>query len=101
MVAHPLYYAAHYGNMVVACLLLESGADVNARDVRGSTPADCLRSWGWYLLKEEEEEVAECRITLTWYNFYRREDQMREMAFEYLTIPLLRLPFKALNEDWL
>ncbi|KAK3178594.1 hypothetical protein OEA41_000731 [Lepraria neglecta] len=111
----PLYYAAHYANMVVACLLLEAGADVNVGDVRGSTPANCLRSWGWYLLKEEEEqkeeeeeeeeeeevEVAECRITLTRYNFYQSEDQMRETAFEYLTIPFLRVPFKALNEDWL
>ena len=80
----PLHYAAHHGNMVVACLLLEAGADVNAREVRGSTHADCLRSWGcWYLLKEgeeekKEEEVTECRITLTMYNFYQSEDQMRD-----------------------
>ena len=55
----PLHYAAHYGNMVVACLIFEAGVDVSTRDVRGSTPADCLRSWGWYLLKEEEEEEEE------------------------------------------
>lgn len=91
--------------MVVACLLFEAGVDVSTRDFRGSTPADCLRSWGWYLLKEEEEEeeeeMTECAITLRRYNFYQSEDQMRETAFENLTIPLVRVPFKALNEDWL
>ena len=64
-----LHVAAMQGAVNIACQLLEAGADVNARDRRGETAADCLFRWEWGSITEEER--AECEEKLERYSFYR------------------------------
>ena len=48
----PLHSAAWYGHTAIAEMLLEKGADVNARDVNGKTPLQLA-------IQQEQESTAE------------------------------------------
>ena len=64
-----LYYAAAYGEVQIACQLLEAGADVNARNDSGKTAADRLDQWEWGSITGEER--VNCIEILERYSFYQ------------------------------
>ena len=49
----PLHVSAASGHMVIVCLLMNNGAEVNAVDKDGLTPAGCAKLFG-------HKEVKQC-----------------------------------------